>query len=382
MQSTVNKPFQLTCSWEILEPWIRLSLIPGLGAIRLHRLLSHFELPEQVLSASVKALAQGVPEKVARAIVSQQKNLTINKQLAITRGWLDASDAHHILCPTSDAYPLQLKELPDPPAVLYVIGNPVHLSEPQLAMVGSRRPTPPGRRMASEIAEKLARSGLVITSGMAMGIDGAAHQGALSCYGNTVAVLGTGVDKVYPRSHQRLYEAILQQGTVISEYPLGTSPKAANFPRRNRIISGLSLGVLVVEAALESGSLISARLAAEQGREVFAMPGSVLNPMAKGCHQLIREGAVLVESADDVLVELRPDIQQLLLHCDKPSVVSDECNDPVQQKILAAMGYDVITVDQLGALCSLSNSELSLLLTDLELHGRIESVPGGYLRLS
>ncbi|WP_330925105.1 DNA-processing protein DprA [Candidatus Sororendozoicomonas aggregata] len=382
MQSTVNKPFELTCSWERLEPWIRLSMIPGLGSIRLQRLLSHFELPEQVLSASVKALAQGVPEKVARAIASQQKNQAINKRLAIIRGWLDASDAHHVLCPTSDAYPVRLKELPDPPAVLYVIGNPLHLSEPQVAMVGSRRPTPQGRRMAMEIAEKLARSGFVITSGMAMGIDGAAHQGALSCYGNTIAVLGTGVDKVYPRSHQKLYESILPQGAVVSEYPLGTSPQASNFPRRNRIISGLSLGVLVVEAALESGSLISARLAAEQGREVFAMPGSVLNPMAKGCHRLIREGAVLVESADDILVELRPEIQQLLLGGEKQSVVPDQCNDPVQQRILAAMGYDVITVDQLGALCSLSSSDLSVLLTDLELHGLVESVPGGYQRLS
>ena len=214
-----------------------------------------------------------------------------------------------------------------------------------------------------------------------MGIDGAAHQGVISCYGNTIAVLGTGVDQIYPRSHRSLYASILEQGAIVSEYPLGTAPKPSNFPRRNRIISGLSLGVLVVEAALDSGSLISARLAAEQGREVFAIPGSVMNPMAKGCHKLIREGAVLVETVDDILAELRPEIQQLLLETDHQTLAIEDI-DPIQQKILAAMGFDVISPDLLCSLCAVPYSELSVLLTDMELNGFIESVPGGYIRVS
>ncbi len=368
--------------WVELEPWLRLSLIPGIGPLRLQKLLRYFGEPEQVLSASVAELRKGLPEAIAEAISQQKHSRDIQKRVDIAKGWLDSSEAHHIFCLESDYYPLQLKELPDPPGVIYVIGSPIILSEPQLSIVGSRRPTPQGRRIATEIAEQLARSGFVITSGMAMGIDGAAHQGALSCYGNTIAVLGTGVDTIYPRSHRSLYESIVEQGAIISEFPLGTSPLPTNFPRRNRIISGLSLGVLVVEAAVESGSLISARLAAEQGREVFAIPGSVMNPMSRGCHKLIREGAVLVESADDILAELRPEIQQLLLESNEETVVSAKCSDPVQHEILEAMGFEVVSSDHLSMLCSIPSDELSMLLTDLELSGFIESVPGGFIRVA
>lgn len=366
-------------SWQQLEPWLRLSFIPGIGPIRLQKLIQHFQEPSRVLSASLGELRKGLPEACARAIVAQRNDRLVDQRLAGIKGWLEASAAHQLLCPESSAYPAQLRALPDPPAVLYMIGNPALLSEPQLAIVGSRRPTPQACRVAAEIAEAMARSGFVITSGLAMGIDGAAHQGALAGYGNTLAVLGTGVDRVYPRRHQPLYSAIIEQGGgIISELPLASPPNAAHFPRRNRIISGLSLGVLVVEAALGSGSLISARLAAEQGREVFAMPGSVLNPMSRGCHQLIREGALLVERAEDILLALRPQIQQAL---QASSADSAAAVDPVQRQVLEAMGFDVVSPDQLSQLCGMPFESLFEVLTDMELTGVIQSVPGGFLRL-
>ena len=376
-----NKTKQTQSEWTLLEPWLRLSLIPGVGALRFQKLINHFGSPEHVLTASEHELKMGVPEPVARAIVSEQNSSEINRQLDTARGWQDASNAHHILCPDSAFYPSQLKELPDPPPVLYLLGSPVLLSEPQVAIVGSRRPTPQGRRAATEMATKLSRSGFVVTSGMAMGIDGAAHQGAISSYGSTIAVLGTGVDQVYPRSHKSLYESIISQGAIVSEYPLGTAPRPSNFPRRNRIISGLSLGVLVVEAGLNSGSLISARLAVEQGREVFAMPGSVINPVAKGCHKLIKEGAVLTESIEDILTELKPGVEQLLLETENNTLCPEDL-DPIKQKILSAMGYDVVSPDFLCSLFALPYNELSVLLTDMELSGVIEAVPGGYIRAS
>lgn len=382
MHSLSNNKSSSYGSQSVFEPWLRLSLIPGLGSLRVQSLLRQFETPEHILSASLKELSQGIPEKVAQAIVRGQRSSTIEKQINAAKSWLDASEAHHILCPNDSNYPPQLKQLPDPPSILYVIGNPSLLSGPQVSIVGSRRPTPQGRRMAIEIAEQLARSGFIITSGLAMGIDGAAHQGALSCYGNTIAVLGTGVDQVYPRSHRTIYTSIIDQGALVSEYPIGTAPHPSNFPRRNRIISGLSLGLLVVEAALESGSLISARLAAEQGREVFAMPGSVINPMAKGCHKLIREGAILVETVEDILIELRPCIQQILLEPAPQSMPELENLSAVQNRILAKMGFDVISLDILCSLCALPYSELSVHLTELELSGIIESVPGGYIRVN
>ncbi|MGB1272035.1 MAG: DNA-processing protein DprA, partial [Endozoicomonas sp.] len=267
--------------------------------------------------------------------------------------------------------------------VLYVIGNVRLLSEPQLGVVGSRRPTPNGRRVACEFSEQLARSGLVITSGMAMGIDAGAHQGALGCYGGTVAVLGTGVDQIYPVRHGDLYRLIAGQGALVSEFPLGTKPFAGNFPRRNRILSGLSLGVLVVEAALESGSLISARLAAEQGREVFAIPGSVMNPLSRGCHKLIREGAVLVENPDDVLIELGPQLRSAMSI--NPAGSSMEKTrketDPLRLKVIEAMGFEVASVDQISSVSGIPCGDLSVVLTEMELDGVIESTPGGFIRL-
>ncbi|OED45226.1 DNA protecting protein DprA [Endozoicomonas sp. (ex Bugula neritina AB1)] len=367
--------------WQQLYHWLLLSLMPGLGPIKTQRLLECFGTPERVVLAPQQELRRVLSGKVADTIGSRTTQQKINRQLQLTKQWLDSSEAHHIITPDSHLYPELLKALPDAPVILYVIGNPSLLSEPQIAVVGSRRPTPSGCRVAKEFSEQLAHSGLVITSGMAMGIDGAAHQGALSSYGGTIAVLGTGVDQIYPVRHKNIYSLIASNGALVSEFPLGTTPFAGNFPKRNRIISGLSLGVLVVEAALESGSLISARMAAEQGREVFAVPGSVINPLSKGCHKLIRDGAVLVESADDILMELAPQLQQQIKVSVPFSAIQSKEIDPLRLKVIESMGYDVISIDLLSEICGIPCHELSALLTEMELDGVIEATPGGFIRL-
>lgn len=366
--------------WLQQLPWLTLSLIPGLGPIKSSQLIEKFKHPSQLFSASFNDLKNSIPDKLAHLLVNAPRDPAIHKQLQLTQAWLQASEAHSVLTPDSPLYPESLKELPDAPVVLYVIGNSHLLNEPQLGVVGSRRPTPNGRRVAQEFCEHLSRSGLVITSGMALGIDAAAHQGALGCYGGTVAVLGTGVDQIYPARHKDIYQLIASQGALVSEFPLGTKPFAGNFPRRNRILSGLSLGVLVVEAALESGSLISARLAAEQGREVFAIPGSVLNPLSRGCHKLIREGAVLVESPDDVLIELAPKLHGVMNEF-TPSISSRKETDPLRLKVIEVMGFDVVSADQISTLSGIPFAELSVVLTEMELDGVIESTSGGFIRL-
>ena len=367
--------------WQQLHHWLLLSFMPGLGPVKTRRLLECMGTPERIVLAPQRELRQLLSGKVAEAICSKTTQQKIKQQLEQAQRWYESSEAHHIITFDSYLYPKLLKELPDAPVVLYVIGNPSLLSEPQIGVVGSRRPTPSGSRVAREFSEQLARSGLVITSGMAMGIDGAAHQGALSTYGGTVAVLGTGVDQVYPVRHENIYKLIASHGALISEFPLGTTPYAGNFPKRNRIISGLSLGVLVVEAALESGSLISARLAAEQGREVFAVPGSVINPLSKGCHKLIRDGAVLVESSDDIIVELAPQLQQQILAPELASFTQSKQTDPLRQKVVESMGYDIISIDELSEVSGIPCQELAVLLTDMELDGVIEATPGGFIRL-
>lgn len=367
--------------WQQLYHWLLLSFIPGLGPIKTQRLLECLGSPERIMLAPQQELRQLLPAKVADAFVSRTSQQKISRQLQQTRQWYESSEAHHIITPDSHQYPKLLKELPDAPVVLYVIGNGSLLTEPQIAVVGSRRPTPSGCRVAKEFSEQLAHSGLVITSGLAMGIDGAAHQGALSSYGGTIAVLGTGVDQVYPLRHKNIYSLIAANGALVSEFPLGTTPYAGNFPKRNRIISGLSLGVLVVEAALESGSLISARMAAEQGREVFAVPGSVINPLSKGCHRLIRDGAILVESADDILMELAPQLQHQLNLSGTATETKPKETDPLRLKVIESMGYDVISVDALSEISGIPCHELSVLLTEMELDGVIEATPGGFIRL-
>lgn len=299
--------------------------------------------------------------------------------------WLE-QPGHHLLDWSDPHYPPLLRQIARPPPLLFVHGDPACLRQPQLAIVGARHPTPAGRDTAQRFATHLAGCGLTITSGLALGIDAAAHQGALSG-GQTIAVMGSSLDQVYPARHRELARAIVARGALVSELPIGTPPLAENFPRRNRLISGLALGVLVVEAAAQSGSLITARLAVEQGREVFAIPGSIHNPLAKGCHALIRQGAKLVETAADILEELGA----LAMAAAEPvSVESAPAPAPAPapaltedyQQLLVAMGDAPVSVDALADRCGLTAEALSSMLLILELEGRIAAMPGGlYERL-
>jgi DNA processing protein len=293
--------------------------------------------------------------------------------------WLE-QPRNALLAISDPAYPALLRQLTNPPTVLFLHGDPDLLSLPQLAVVGSRSPTTGGRRNAHEFAGRLAAAGLVISSGLATGIDAAAHQGALAADGLTLAVTGTGLDRVYPAKNRTLAHDIALHGLLVSEFPTGTPPLAANFPRRNRILAGLSLGTLVIEAALQSGSLITARLATEAGREVFALPGSIHNPLARGCHALIRDGAALVESADQVLEELAPLIPRSgIAPRDAPASpsVPTATVDPQHIELLEAMGYDPVTTDDLVERTGFPAAEVSSILLLLELQGHVSSSPGG-----
>jgi DNA processing protein len=297
--------------------------------------------------------------------------------------WADEA-GHSILTPASPDYPPLLKEIPGPPDCLYVDGQVDALHLPALAIVGSRNPTRQGRQTAYEFARHLGRSGFCIVSGLAQGIDTAAHEGALDGGGQTVAFLGHGVDTVYPASNRSLAARIIGSGALCSEFPLGASPRREHFPQRNRLISGLSLGTIVVEAARKSGSLITARLASEQGREVFAIPGSIHNPLSRGCHQLIRQGAKLVESAADIVDELGMLVDHIATAPGAPAAAepgpSDD--DPQYGALLEAMGFDPASTDELAARSGLTIDEVSSMLLILELEGKIEAQAGGrYSRL-
>lgn len=279
-----------------------------------------------------------------------------------------------------DRYPALLREIYDPPAFLYARGRLSLLQSPQLAMVGSRRTSQQGRQNAYQFAKAFAEHGFTITSGLALGVDAESHRGALVCGGNTIAVLGTGIDVVYPRSNRSLFEQIAEQGLIISEYPPGRQAHRGQFPRRNRIISGLSLGILVVEAAVQSGSLITARCGLEQGREVFAMPGSIHNPASRGCHALIRQGAKLVETVEHVIEELAGWLPvESELNFVAPQLVLDLASS--EQALLDQLGYDPASVDELQQRVDLSMAELMAGLTQLELKGAVENIAGRYQRI-
>lgn len=296
--------------------------------------------------------------------------------------WLSQPN-HYLVTFLDNDYPQLLKEIADPPLALFMVGDRTLLSTPQIAIVGTRNPTAAGREMARQFAQYLAEAGLTITSGLAFGVDAAAHQGVLTGSGKTIAVCGTGLDLVYPAKHRQLAEQISQQGALVSEFPLGTQPIKFNFPQRNRIISGLSVGTLVVEAALRSGSLITAHAAMEQGREVFAIPGSIHNPLSKGCHQLIRQGAKLVETTDDILEDLGSLIkisitdmnQQLEKDLRIPIL------DPEYQQLLDFIGHETISVDTLVVRSGLSIEVVASMLLMLELQSLIGRQPGGYIRI-
>jgi DNA processing protein len=294
-------------------------------------------------------------------------------------GWL-AGPGHALIRREDEDFPALLGAIADPPDVLYVDGDPAALHLPCLAIIGSRNPTAGGARNAFEFARYLGQSGFCIVSGLAAGIDAAAHRGALAAGAPTVAFLGHGIDTVYPAQHRELAAAIAKQGALVSEFPFGTPPMRQLFPQRNRLISGLSLGTVVVEAARQSGSLITARLAGEQGREVFALPGSIHNPMARGCHRLIREGAKLVESAEDIVNELGPLAGHVLQFSQESSqspsarVTGD---DAEYRKLREHLGFDPVSVDELASRSGLTIEQVSSMLLILELDGKVEKLSGG-----
>lgn len=302
--------------------------------------------------------------------------------------WL-AQDGHSLVTWDSDRYPALLRTIPSPPAALFADGDVETLWQPQIAVVGSRNPTAGGVENTREFTRALVAEGLAVTSGLASGVDGAAHAAAIDCGGLTVAVTGTGLDQVYPARNRSLAAAIRRHGVLVSEFPPGTAARRSNFPSRNRIISGLSLGVLVIEAALNSGSLITARLAAEQGREVFALPGSIHNPLAKGCHRLIREGAKLVESIGDILQDLAPLAGQLAgalqsgPKASSPAGLENDrgqpnlADDPDYRKLWSCLGYDPLTMDSIIHASGLTAKAVSAMLLILELKGKVEAHPGG-----
>lgn len=294
---------------------------------------------------------------------------------------------HHLLRQEDEAYPELLKQIHDAPKILFVKGDLAVLSDPQIAVVGSRNMSPYGRDNAKAYASYLAGCGLTITSGMALGIDGVAHQAALEAGANTIAVLGTGIDVVYPKRHEDLYEKIAEQGAIVSEYPLGTPAIPNFFPRRNRIISGLSIGVLVVEAAIRSGSLSTARHAMEQNREVFAIPGSIHHPLSRGCHYLLKNGAKCVESGQDILEECQQQLASFLAANQGTPQLNPAANhvtpasvDSEYDHVLAAIGYEKTTTDQLVERTGLDPAEIASMLLMLELEGHIEQVYGGYMK--
>lgn len=355
--------------------WLALARAPGVGARTFNLLLERYGTP-----AAVWQQRDSLPPALAQAL-AQTDWASIERELR----WAEQPECHLLYRDAPD-YPCLLATLPDAPPVLFVRGDLARLSDWQLALVGSRNPTAQGERNAQDFAQALVQSGLTLTSGLALGIDGIVHQTALTTQGHTIAVMGTGLDRVYPARHANLAAQIVAQGgALVSEFSPKTPPRPGHFPQRNRIISGLSLGVLVVEASLESGSLITARLAGEQGREVFAIPGSIHNPMARGCHALIRQGAKLVETLTDILEEL-PALAQAARRVETPTSAPSRITlpipeDPSEAALLALIGQEPISFDQLVGQSQQAAEKISATLLLLEVQGHILSLPGGqYLR--
>jgi len=353
-----------------------LARTPGLTADSATGLLAAAGGDLAAMADAARGTAGSALPPAARAALTAPEARRLEADLE----WL-AKSATTIVLWTDPAYPPLLGQTADAPAALYVQGSVPLLSSPQLAMVGSRSPTPAGRSTARDFAAWFAHRGLAVTSGLATGIDAACHEGALAGGGPTLAVFGTGLDRVYPSEHRALAERIRAQGTLLSEFPPGTAPRPENFPRRNRIIAGLTLGTLVVEAARRSGSLITARLAAEAGREVFAIPGSIHSPLSHGCHQLIKSGAKLVEQADDVVTELRFLVPQEALTEARTAAASEgkpqRALDKEYEMLLDAVGFEPATIDSLVARTQLTSEAIASMLLILELEGRVAALPGG-----
>lgn len=357
-----------------LASWLAFNQISGLGNEGQRRLLQAFGSPTQVFAASILALQPFVKPAIASAIAQGWDEAA----LAPTAEWLN-DPLNHVITLADADYPQILLNLSDPPIMLYAKGRRELLNQSALAIVGSRHATPQGVSNAEAFALAISTAGLCVVSGLAHGIDAAAHRGGLSGKGSSIAVVGTGLDKVYPAANRQLAHQLATEGVLVSEFPLGTPPLAANFPRRNRIISGLSLGCLVVEASLQSGSLITARTALEQGRDVFAIPGSIHSPQAKGCHHLIKQGAKLVESAQDILEELGHMIARGAAPLPQGDNEGDNVivNTPDEHPLFAHMGFDPIDINTLCQLSGLSVEALSASLLQLELDGIVAPLPGG-----
>jgi len=350
-----------------LDAWLRLAQL-ALPPLALVDALRAFDGAEALLGASRKERAARLPA----AVVERLAVAVDPERLSVARAWLEADAAHELLVWDDPDYPAGLFDIGDAPPVLFFVGQRQTLRRPALAIVGSRNATPQGREDAAAFARALSAAGVAIVSGLALGIDAAAHRGALEGPGSTIAVIGTGPDRVYPARNRDLAHAIVERGALISEYFPGTPPRKENFPRRNRLLSGLARGVLVVEATLSSGSLITARLAGEQGRDVFAIPGSIHSPFSKGPHKLIREGAKLVETAQDVLAELG-----LAAAPFAPGMVPDAATAGTHAALLKALGHDPVDMDQLIARTALAAQDIAVGLTALELDGRVAALPGG-----
>lgn len=393
-----------------------LNRLPGIGSSTWSALMTQFTSVRQLLATDPENLPIGDSAKrLLHAYQNYGENSDIAKTISAELSWCEAQGVT-LLSLCDESYPELLRQIHRPPPILYVLGDGTQLHRPQIAVVGSRKPSPGGLENAHAFSQFLASSGFTVTSGLALGVDGAAHKGALKAGGNTVAVLGCGIDCIYPYRHRALSEEILQKGgAIISEFPVGTAPGPDLFPQRNRIISGLSLGVLVVEGALRSGSLITAREGMQQGREVFVIPGSIHNPQSKGCHKLIKEGATLVESGQDMVDELQglmalksaelARLPQLSLFADdnpdtRPEQVREfgsksvpkqiqkelpmgplEPLTGVEQNVLSLLGFDPVTMDTLLHRTQLSASELGVHLMSLELKACLKQTPYGYERL-
>ncbi|HRD33908.1 MAG TPA: DNA-processing protein DprA [Rhodocyclaceae bacterium] len=374
-----------------LEGWLRLGLTKGVGSATQRTLLATFGLPEQIFNVDRSAIAAVVGTALADQVLAQPDRAMLAKTMA----WAETA-GNHVLTLADADYPQSLLQIPDPPVLLYATGEPALLRRPALAIVGARSATPQGIANAEAFARYLGDAGLTIISGLALGIDTAAHRGALAGGAPTIAVVGTGADRVYPARNRELAHAIAAQGVILSEFPLGTPPLPHNFPKRNRLIAGLSKGVLIVEAAVGSGSLITARLAAECGREVFAIPGSIHSPLARGCHRLIREGAKLVETAQDVIEELAgalpPQPRTVTAEpassrarppnrtppAAAPRAASDTAPvDDDALKLLESIGHDPVDIDTLATRSGLTLDALYAILLPLELDGHVARLPGG-----
>lgn len=359
-----------------LAHWLRLEAVRGVGPETARKLLRRFGLPSNIFSADFDALRELVSERIAQALAAPP-DVAARAQIALALQWA-GEPGNRILTLADADYPANLLHIADPPLLLYVKGRIELLSRPALAVVGSRNATAQGIVNAEKFAEALSLVGWTIVSGLALGIDTAAHQGALRHAnegGATVAVIGTGADIVYPARNHALAHQIAQAGCIVSEYPLGTPAHSGNFPRRNRIISGLSRGVLVIEAAAESGSLITARMAAEQGRDVFAIPGSIHSPLAKGCHQLIKQGAKLVESAQDILEEYGQ-----ALSGGTPAQAGTIAKTAPSDPLLDLIGFDPVDVETLALRAGQDIASLHAQLLTLELQGCLERLPGEIYR--